>query len=106
MCENVYMCCLDLSVSGIPSPEHTLWFYYRSVFATKLLYRLAWTCPAQGRGVQRTDVGSLGRSGQALSSHLGAQTLGSPVGSSGPREAKGWTLSYGSMYLSFSPLWP
>lgn len=106
MCERVYVCCLDLSVSGIPSPEHTLWFYYRSMFAVRLLCRLAWTCPAQGRGVERTDVGSWGRGGQAPSPHLGAQTLGSPVGSGRPQEAKGWAPGCGRVCPSCSPLWP
>lgn len=45
--------CLYVSVSACcleSSPEHTLWFYYRSMFAMKRLRRLARTCPAQGRG--------------------------------------------------------
>ena len=50
MCVSVSMCSLDLSVSGILSLECMLWFYYRSMFAVKLLCRLARTCPAQGRG--------------------------------------------------------
>lgn len=37
---SVYVC-LDFSLSGIPSPKHTLWFYYRSMFAVKLWRRLA-----------------------------------------------------------------
>lgn len=41
MCVSVPTCYLDLSVSGIPSPERALWFYYRSMFAVKLLHRLA-----------------------------------------------------------------
>lgn len=51
-CVSVSMCSLAPSVSGIPSPEHTLWFYYRSMFAVKLLHRLARTCPAQGRELE------------------------------------------------------
>lgn len=41
VCVSVPTCYLDLSVSGIPSPERSLWFYYRSMFAVKLLHRLA-----------------------------------------------------------------
>lgn len=73
VCVRVRVCCLELSVSGVPAPEHTLWFYYRSMFAVKLLCRLARTCPAQGREAE-SHVGSRGRSGQAPSSHSGAQT--------------------------------
>lgn len=38
---SVPTCYLDLSVSGIPSPEGALWFYYRSMFVVKLLHRSA-----------------------------------------------------------------
>lgn len=44
------------------------------------LLQISPNLPSPGEGKQGTDVGSLGRGGQTPSSHLGAQTLGSPVG--------------------------
>lgn len=105
-CVSVSMCSLAPSVSGIPSPEHTLWFYYRSMFAVKLLHRLARTCPAQGRGTGEPMLALWEAVGRHHLHTWGPRPLAAQVAAGWPREAKRWAPGYGRVCPGPSPSAP